>query len=486
MLVADRYRLESVVGRGGMGEVWRAADELLGRTVAVKLLLAQRTDPSAAARFQMEAQTSASLSHPHVVGVLDFGSWEGRLYLVMEFVAGGSLADETSDGRRLAPERAAVIAAQAAAALAAAHRQGVVHRDIKPGNLLRDADGTLKLADFGIARFLDDPSAGLTATGQIVGTGLYLAPERALGQQAGPASDVYSLGCVLYQLLTGQAPFTADSATTLLYLHVDAPPTPPRQLVTDLPPAFENYLLGMLAKRPENRPTAREIADWFKAESWRGDAQPLPALDAFESFTAPTARVVTTKPDESTTYRLPTAHHATRVVRRRRVGALAGSRRPRTVGILAAAALFLVSVLIGAGLVRIGWRFRDVSERRLGRGRRRECGTLRGAADARPDGVGTGRRAHRRDGNALGRGFSGRRRPTSEEGRDGKETLTSGIRAGVVRVGRQVGDASDGYPGEHGPCHTCTACEPPTDDRDENGTGSRSPGTRTRWSSSGR
>ncbi|WP_443042339.1 protein kinase domain-containing protein [Streptomyces sp. B21-101] len=344
--MADRYRLQSVVGRGGMGEVWRATDELLGRPVAVKLMLTQQTDPAATARFRLEAQTSASLSHPHVVGVLDFGSWEGRLYLVMEFVEGGSLADETSGNRRLAPERVAVIAAQSAAALAAAHRQGVVHRDIKPGNLLCEADGTLKLGDFGIARFLDDPNGGLTTTGQIVGTGLYLAPERALGRTAGPASDVYSLGCVLYQLLTGQPPFTASNATTLLFLHVDTPPAPPGPLSAGLPPAFENYLLGMLAKQPEDRPTAQEVADWFQAEAWRGSPQPLPALDGFESFTAPTARK-TADPADSTTYRLPPARHRTPAGRRRRVHIPAG-QRPRTVVILAAAALFAVSLLVGA------------------------------------------------------------------------------------------------------------------------------------------
>ena len=329
-----------------MGEVWRATDELLGRPVAVKLLLAQQTDPSATARFRLEAQTSASLSHPNVVGVLDFGSWDRRLYLVMEFVEGGSLADEASGNRRLAPERVAVIAAQAATALAAAHRQGIVHRDIKPANLLCDADGTLKLGDFGIARFLDDPNAGLTTTGQIVGTGLYLAPERALGRAAGPASDVYSLGCVLYQLLTGRPPFTADNATTLLYLHVDTPPAPPGLLSAGLPPAFESYLLGMLAKRPEDRPTAQEVADWFRTEAWQGAPQPLPAFDAFESFTAPTPRDMP-EPQHGTTYRLPQADRQARADRRRRAGALAG-RRPRTVGILAAAVLFLASVLIGA------------------------------------------------------------------------------------------------------------------------------------------
>ena len=346
MLVADRYRLQSVVGRGGMGEVWRATDEFFGRPVAVKLMLAQQTDPSAAARFRLEAQTSASLSHPHVVGVLDFGTWNGRLYLVMEFVDGGSLADETSGNRRLAPERVAQIAAQSAAALAAAHRQGVVHRDIKPGNLLCDADGTLKLGDFGIARFLDDPNGGLTATGQIVGTVLYLAPERALGQSAGPASDVYSLGCVLYQLLTGHPPFIADNATTLLYLHVDAPPPPPGPSSAGLPPAFENYLLGMLAKRPEDRPSAQQVADWFRGGAWRGTSQPLPALDAFESFTAQTVRH-TAEQGNSTTYRLPSTGHRTHTGGRRRTGAPA-AQRPRTVGFLAAAVLFLVSVIVGA------------------------------------------------------------------------------------------------------------------------------------------
>ncbi|MFD6811765.1 serine/threonine-protein kinase, partial [Streptomyces anthocyanicus] len=173
MLVADRYRLHGCIGRGGMGEVWQATDEVLGRPVAVKLMLAQSTDPSGADRFRLEAQTAARLSHPHVVGVFDFGTWDGKLFLVMELVEGDSLGSSPANPLVLPAERVAVVAAHAAAGLAAAHRQGVVHRDIKPGNLLMDAEGTVKLADFGIARFVDDPSAGLTTTGQIVGTGLY-------------------------------------------------------------------------------------------------------------------------------------------------------------------------------------------------------------------------------------------------------------------------------------------------------------------------
>ncbi|MFE0339009.1 serine/threonine-protein kinase [Streptomyces sp. NPDC058955] len=294
MLVADRYRLHGCIGRGGMGEVWQATDEVLGRPVAVKLMLAQSTDPSGADRFRLEAQTAARLSHPHVVGVFDFGTWDGKLFLVMELVEGDSLGSTPAHPLVLPAERVAVVAAHAAAGLAAAHRQGVVHRDIKPGNLLMDAEGTVKLADFGIARFVDDPSAGLTTTGQIVGTGLYLAPERALGKPASPASDVYSLGCVLYQLLTGHPPFRADTATALLYQHIDSAPTPPSRLGVVLTPAFEAYLLSLLAKQPEQRPPAQAIADWFGSGAWREYA-PRPAAAAMPGA-VPAAPPVQTAP----------------------------------------------------------------------------------------------------------------------------------------------------------------------------------------------
>ncbi|WP_079189111.1 serine/threonine-protein kinase, partial [Streptomyces kebangsaanensis] len=263
MLVADRYRLQTVIGRGGMGEVWQALDEVLGRPVAVKLLLNDGADASAEARFRLEAQTSARLNHPHVVGTLDFGSWEDRCFLVMELIDGDSLADELTAGGPLAPERLAQVAQHSAEGLAAAHAQGIVHRDVKPGNLLSDRNGTVRIADFGIARFVDDPSGALTTTGQIVGTGLYLAPERAIGTPASAASDMYSLGCLLYHLAVGAPPFEAPTATALLYQHVDSPPVPPHQRGAALPPAFETYLLSMLAKKPEERPTARQAADWF-------------------------------------------------------------------------------------------------------------------------------------------------------------------------------------------------------------------------------
>ncbi|MBZ4319103.1 serine/threonine protein kinase [Streptomyces sp. SCA2-4] len=268
-----------MLGRGGMGEVWCGQDEVLGRQVAVKLLLGDDGDDSAAQRFRLEAQTAARLNHPQVVSVYDFGSWDGRFYLVMELVNGPSLAQQLAARGPLSPAGVADVAAQAAAGLAAAHQQGVVHRDVKPGNLMLDRSGTVKIGDFGIARFVDETSAGLTRAGQIVGTSTYLAPERALGRVAGPASDVYALGCVLYHLLVGQPPFWAESPTALLYLHVDTPPVPPREHRAEVSGALDDYLLRMLAKEPEARPSAQEVADWFASGAWRGDRQPFaPAM----------------------------------------------------------------------------------------------------------------------------------------------------------------------------------------------------------------
>ncbi|MFD1661126.1 protein kinase [Streptomyces caeni] len=394
MLIAGRYQLNTAIGRGAMGEVWRAYDQMLGRPVAVKLLLAQGTDPTADSRFRLEAQTAGRLHHPHVVGVLDFGEQGGRLFLVMELVEGDSLAKVLSDDGPLPAERVAGIAAQAAAGLAVAHEQGIVHRDIKPGNLLLDAKGTVKIGDFGIARFMDDPSGALTATGQIVGTSLYIAPERALGKPAGPASDVYSLGCVLYQLLTGRPPFLADTPIAILHHHLDTPPVPPRELGAVLPPAFENYLLGLLAKRPEERPTARQAADWFGAGAWRGRPEPLPAAAPAPQhvpLAVPEPPVPPrTGPGPATTYKLPSAptppggHRAAHRQRPpaaahrerpsvaghgerppaggRRDRAPAGTRRegpslrvlaarrPRVVGLVAAAVLFLVAMLVGMAM----------------------------------------------------------------------------------------------------------------------------------------
>ncbi|WP_341845939.1 serine/threonine-protein kinase [Streptomyces curacoi] len=268
VLVAERYWLEQPLGRGAMGEVWRARDELLGRIVAVKLLLAE-ADETATRRFRREAEIAARLNHPHVVALYDAGAHEGRLFLAMEFVDGGSLAGQLAVHGVLPPEQVARIAAQIATGLSTAHQQGVIHRDIKPSNLLLSTDGMAKISDFGIARIVHETSAPLTMTGQILGTSSYLAPERALGRPAGPASDVYSLGCVLYELLTGRPPFLADTAAAVVHQHVDALPTRPGELRPGLPGSFEDYLLRLLAKEPGHRPTAERVADWFTA--WHTD-----------------------------------------------------------------------------------------------------------------------------------------------------------------------------------------------------------------------
>ncbi|MFE8978906.1 serine/threonine-protein kinase [Streptomyces cyaneofuscatus] len=339
-----------------MGEVWRAADEVLGRAVAVKLLLGDQADASSTARFRLEAQTAARLSHPHLVAVFDFGAWEDRFFLVMELVEGQSLGDLLVAQERVHPEQVARIAGEAAAGLAAAHRQGIVHRDIKPGNLMLDADGSVKIGDFGIAQFVDDPSTALTTAGHIVGTSLYLAPERALGRTADSASDMYSLGCVVYQLLLGQPPFKSDTATATLYQHVDTPPVPLRQRGVDISAAFDSYLLGLLAKKPEERPTAQQVSDWFRTDAWRGRPEPLPMPKPASRRAAPSpapSPSAPAAPAGPATYRLPqpTGRRRSTTSRsapaRRRSTREAIRRRPRVASAIAGTATFLAAVYLG-------------------------------------------------------------------------------------------------------------------------------------------
>ncbi|MGW9306326.1 serine/threonine-protein kinase [Streptomyces cyaneofuscatus] len=335
-----------------MGEVWRAADEVLGRAVAVKLLLGDQVDASSTARFRLEAQTAARLSHPHLVAVFDFGAWEDRFFLVMELVEGQSLGDLLAAQERVHPEQVARIAGEAAAGLAAAHRQGIVHRDIKPGNLMLDADGSVKIGDFGIAQFVDDPSTALTTAGHIVGTSLYLAPERALGRTADSASDMYSLGCVVYQLLLGQPPFKSDTATATLYQHVDTPPVPLRQRGVDISAAFDSYLMGLLAKKPEERPTAQKVSDWFRTDAWRGRPEPLPMPKPASRRAAPSPSAPAA-PAGPATYRLPqpTGRRRSTTSRsapaRRRSTREAIRRRPRVASAIAGTATFLAAVYLG-------------------------------------------------------------------------------------------------------------------------------------------
>ena len=259
-MIAGRYRIVEAIGRGGMGEVYRATDEVLGREVAVKLMLPVPETLAVSQRFLREARAAARIRDPHVVVAYDFGTHEDCSYLAMELVTGRTVGDELRRTGPLPAERAEGIVRQAAAGLAAAHRQGIVHRDVKPGNLLLAADGLVKVADFGIVRFLDEGTTTLTSTGQIVGTTYFLAPERALGKPAGPASDVYALGCVLYQLVTGRLPFVAEEPASILFQHVQHQPTPPSELRPDLTAEFEALIFWMLAKDPARRPTAAQLA----------------------------------------------------------------------------------------------------------------------------------------------------------------------------------------------------------------------------------
>jgi serine/threonine-protein kinase len=245
-VIAGRFRLEQVLGHGGMSEVWLAHDLELERLVAVKLLSSAGTAP----RFEREARSAASLSHPNIVGVFDYGQFEGRPYLVLEYVPGGTLAERLSTP--LSDEVVAEIARDIAAGLAHAHEHGIVHRDLKPSNVLFDDEGRAKIADFGVARALSD--ATLTTTGAVVGTAQYMAPEQATGGEVGPESDVYAFGVILFELLTGRPPFEAEHpvAEMLTKSWQDAPAV--ESVRPDAPPFLAALAASALALDRHARP----------------------------------------------------------------------------------------------------------------------------------------------------------------------------------------------------------------------------------------
>ncbi|MEV1203871.1 serine/threonine-protein kinase [Microbispora rosea] len=256
--LSGRYELEELIGQGGMGEVWRGRDLRAHRPVAVKILTPQVAGVASRERFAREARAAARVVHPNVVTVLDVGEQDARPYLVMELLTGRSLAAELLDRGRYGVAEACHLMSQAAAGLDAAHRAGVVHRDVKPANLHLTASGVLKVVDFGVAQVATE-AARLTMVGTVVGTAAYLAPEQIDGRGGGSACDLYALGCVCYELLCGHPPFTG-SAPELVYQHIHQAPAPPSRHRPDIPAELERLIMALLAKDSAARPADAEVA----------------------------------------------------------------------------------------------------------------------------------------------------------------------------------------------------------------------------------
>lgn len=263
--LSDRYELGEILGFGGMSEVHRAVDVRLHREVAVKVLRADLArDPSFYLRFRREAQNAAALNHPAIVAVYDTGEAEtpaGPLpYIVMELVEGVTLRDIVQNDGPMPPIRAIEVIADACQALNFSHQHGIIHRDVKPANIMIDMHNAVKVMDFGIARAVADAGNSVTQTAAVIGTAQYLSPEQARGETVDARSDVYSLGCVLYEILTGDPPFVGDSPVAVAYQHVREDPVPPSQRLPGLPPDLDAVVLKALAKNPDNRyQTAAEM-----------------------------------------------------------------------------------------------------------------------------------------------------------------------------------------------------------------------------------
>jgi beta-lactam-binding protein with PASTA domain/tRNA A-37 threonylcarbamoyl transferase component Bud32 len=358
-LLGGRYELDGVIGRGGMAEVYRARDLRLDRVVAVKTLRSDLArDPTFQARFRREAQSAASLNHPSVIAVYDTGEdsfGETQIpYIVMEYVDGSTLRDLLRENRALLPDKALEITDGILRALDYSHRGGIVHRDIKPANVMLTRGHEVKVMDFGIARAMADSAATMTQTAQVIGTAQYLSPEQARGERVDTRSDIYSTGCVLYELLTGRPPFTGDSPVAIAYQHVREEPVPPSQVDPEIPQWADAIVLKAMAKDPDHR---YQTATEFRQEIQRvlqgqpvsstaastmllgGQPQGTRVMGAYPAGGAPPTRM---QRPPGTDYGLPPVHYDERGMRRDGTG--------KKVALWLALAVLFIG---GAGL--IGW-----------------------------------------------------------------------------------------------------------------------------------
>jgi serine/threonine-protein kinase len=280
VLLGERYRLVRMLGSGGMGTVWEAEDQILGRPVAVKVLSESlAAGERAVRRFEREARAAARLFGPHIAAVYDFGRSDGRPYIVMELVRGETLADRLEREGPLPPQEAARIATQVAEALEEAHAAGIVHRDVKPGNVMITPSGQVKVMDFGIAAAAW--AERVTTSDLVLGTPSYLPPEQARSEKTTPASDVYALGAVLYEMVAGRPPFVGDSPVAVALAHVRDDPAPLDQMAQGVPPNLAAASMAALAKDPADRPASAAAF----ASMLRDPTLPLPAIDVAEETT---------------------------------------------------------------------------------------------------------------------------------------------------------------------------------------------------------